>query len=73
MESLLFAFLDECLFSFSTEYIVCKDVRISFFDREKWVIEAKGLVARSARPRALADGVVQVRGEIRPRAPPTGD
>lgn len=43
MQSLLFAFLDELLFIFNTEFFVCKEIRIVKFDRETWEIEAQGL------------------------------
>lgn len=42
MQSLLFAFLDELLFIFNTEFFVCKAIHIIKFDRETWEIEAKG-------------------------------
>eukprot|EP00963_Diacronema_lutheri_P014246 scaffold2858_cov659-Pavlova_lutheri.AAC.217 len=43
MQSLLFAFLDELLFIFNTEFFVCKEIRIVKFNRETWEIEAQGL------------------------------
>eukprot|EP00240_Pyramimonas_obovata_P012986 CAMPEP_0118926198 /NCGR_PEP_ID=MMETSP1169-20130426/3954_1 /TAXON_ID=36882 /ORGANISM="Pyramimonas obovata, Strain CCMP722" /LENGTH=228 /DNA_ID=CAMNT_0006867701 /DNA_START=453 /DNA_END=1139 /DNA_ORIENTATION=+ len=42
MQSLLFTFLDELLFVFSTEYFVCCDLKITKFDRENWMITAVG-------------------------------
>ncbi|KAK3236170.1 hypothetical protein CYMTET_53670 [Cymbomonas tetramitiformis] len=42
MESLLFAFLDELLFVFSTEYFLCRDIRIQSFDRDSWTIKCLG-------------------------------
>ncbi|GAM22789.1 hypothetical protein SAMD00019534_059640, partial [Acytostelium subglobosum LB1] len=42
MDSLLFAYLDEILFIFSTEFIVFKEISIVSFDRESFKIEAKG-------------------------------
>lgn len=42
IESLLFAFLDEFLFIFHTEFIVCKKIEITEFNKEIWKIKAKG-------------------------------
>ena len=42
MHTLLFAFLDELLFQFSTEVIVFKDLKVMTLDQEAWKIEAKG-------------------------------
>jgi hypothetical protein len=39
-ESLLFAFMNECLFIFSTEFIVCKRIRIDNMDNVNWTIRA---------------------------------
>jgi SHS2 domain-containing protein len=44
LSSLLYQFLDEFLFRFSTDYLVCKDVKITLFDREKFTITAIGYV-----------------------------
>eukprot|EP01132_Coremiostelium_polycephalum_P005241 gene5241-6522_t len=45
LDSLLFAFMDECLFLFNTEFIVFKKINITEFDLEnfKIVAEAKGI------------------------------
>lgn len=43
MQSLLYAFLDEMLFAFSTEpFMCCRDVRITHFDRVNFKITAVG-------------------------------
>ena len=42
MHTLLFAFLDELLFQFSTEFIVFKDLKVTNLSQEAWKIEAKG-------------------------------
>lgn len=42
MQSLLFNFLDELLFSFSTEFFVPSQLRITSFDRQTWQIKAEG-------------------------------
>ncbi|KXZ52230.1 hypothetical protein GPECTOR_10g861 [Gonium pectorale] len=42
LSSLLFAFLDELLFVFSTELFLARSIHITSFDREAFVIEAEG-------------------------------
>ena len=42
MESLLYNFLDEWLFQFSTEFIVCNQIKINEFDKEAFKIKATG-------------------------------
>ena len=42
MQSLLFAFLDELLFTFHTEFLVCKELTVTQLDREDWKITAEG-------------------------------
>jgi SHS2 domain-containing protein len=42
LQSLLFQFLDELLFTFSTEFFVCKELRITTFDKDNWRIVAEG-------------------------------
>mmetsp|Transcript_49 Transcript_49/g.132 ORF Transcript_49/g.132 Transcript_49/m.132 type:complete len:111 (-) Transcript_49:302-634(-) len=42
MQSLLFAFLDELLFLFSTEFLVCKQIRVHGLDRSAWTVSATG-------------------------------
>ncbi len=42
MHSLLFNFLDELLFVFSTELFVPVELRITKFDRSEWRIRATG-------------------------------
>jgi SHS2 domain-containing protein len=42
LQSLLFNFLDELLFAFSTEFFVATSLRITRFDRDAWRIEAEG-------------------------------
>ncbi len=42
MHSLLFNFLDELLFIFSTELFVPAELHISEFDRSEWRIQATG-------------------------------
>lgn len=44
MESMMYHWLDELLFGFSTELFVPKKIEISKFDREGWNIEATGCV-----------------------------
>ncbi|GAB4819211.1 hypothetical protein N2152v2_006257 [Parachlorella kessleri] len=42
LQSLLFQFLDELLFTFSTEFFVCKELHITTFDLEGFRIVAEG-------------------------------
>eukprot|EP01023_Acetabularia_acetabulum_P007027 TRINITY_DN12985_c2_g1_i2.p1 TRINITY_DN12985_c2_g1~~TRINITY_DN12985_c2_g1_i2.p1 ORF type:complete len:222 (+),score=45.43 TRINITY_DN12985_c2_g1_i2:90-755(+) len=42
LDSLLFAFLDELLFIFCTEFFVCKQIQIQSFDVENFKIAATG-------------------------------
>eukprot|EP01111_Echinosteliopsis_oligospora_P002772 TRINITY_DN1428_c0_g1_i3.p1 TRINITY_DN1428_c0_g1~~TRINITY_DN1428_c0_g1_i3.p1 ORF type:complete len:128 (+),score=23.76 TRINITY_DN1428_c0_g1_i3:165-548(+) len=42
LDSLLYNYLDEWLFVFSTEYFVCKEVKITEFDREAFKIKCVG-------------------------------
>ncbi|GMH38738.1 hypothetical protein BSKO_06622 [Bryopsis sp. KO-2023] len=51
MMSLLFAFLDEFLFVFHTEFLVCNEVEVLEFDRENWKIRASGSGERFDRER----------------------
>ena len=44
MHTLLFGFLDELLFIFSTEFLVLKEIAVSNFDQEQWCLEASGYV-----------------------------
>ena len=49
MQSLLYAFLDELLFVFSTEMFVVRELELCVIDREGWELRATGCgVARSA-------------------------
>ncbi|CAL5223857.1 g6444 [Coccomyxa viridis] len=41
-ESLLFAFLDELLFIFHTEFLVCKRITVTELDRSSWSLKAHG-------------------------------
>lgn len=41
-ESLLFGFLDELLFIFHTELLVCKTIVVTHLDRESWSLRARG-------------------------------
>lgn len=50
MQSLLFSFLDELLFVFLTELLVCKHVTISTFDQAGWVILAEGCAYNAICP-----------------------
>eukprot|EP00898_Chlorokybus_atmophyticus_P003541 jgi/Chlat1/4188/Chrsp27S04282 len=51
MESLLFAFLDELLFIFSTEFFVCKRLVLNKLDRDNWSVVATGHGERFDRKR----------------------
>jgi len=42
LESLLYTFLDEFLYNFCTEFIVCKQIEITKFDLENFSIAAVG-------------------------------
>ena len=42
MESLLYSLMDEFLFQFCVDFVVCKKVTIVEFDRENFKIKAKG-------------------------------
>jgi SHS2 domain-containing protein len=42
MHTLLFAFLDELLFIFSTDFLVFKELEITQLDTQKWTITASG-------------------------------
>ena len=42
MQSLVFNFLDELLFIFSTEFFTCKQLKITELDKHKWKIKAQG-------------------------------
>mmetsp|Transcript_36861 Transcript_36861/g.51192 ORF Transcript_36861/g.51192 Transcript_36861/m.51192 type:complete len:213 (+) Transcript_36861:273-911(+) len=42
MQSLVFAFLDELLFVFSTELLVCREIKVSTIDRSSWTVTAVG-------------------------------
>ena len=41
-QSLLFAFLDELLFIFHTEFLVCKNITVTKLDRGSWSLKAHG-------------------------------
>lgn len=41
LQSLLFAFLDELLFCFSTDFFVPKALRVTRLDRDAWSITAE--------------------------------
>ncbi|KAL3139180.1 hypothetical protein ABBQ32_005958 [Trebouxia sp. C0010 RCD-2024] len=42
MQSLVFNFLDELLFIFSTEFFTCKQLTITELDRDNWKVRAEG-------------------------------
>jgi len=42
MQSLVFNFLDEILFNFTTDFFVCKNIQVTSLDTEHWKIEAVG-------------------------------
>eukprot|EP00887_Chlorella_sp_A99_P007899 scaffold20.g7899.t1 len=54
MHSLLFNFLDELLFTFSTEFFVCREVRVTSLDRGAFRIAAEGRGERFDRARHAA-------------------
>ncbi|GBF96833.1 archease [Raphidocelis subcapitata] len=51
LHSLLYAFLDELLFSFSTELVVCREVEVTELDRGAWTVRAVGRGERFVRGR----------------------
>ena len=53
LDTLLFAFLDELLFTFHTEMLICTAVQVCEFDRDEWTI------------RAIVAGTTFVEGETR--------
>ena len=55
MQSLLFAFLDELLFVFSTEMFVVRELRLGPIDRENWVLHVTACVPLQAGGAFLAD------------------
>jgi len=42
MQSLVFNFLDELLFIFSTEFFTCKELKVIELDQANWKIKAQG-------------------------------
>lgn len=42
LQSLLYNFLDELLFVFHTEMLVCRHVAVTHLDRDNWSIQAHG-------------------------------
>jgi len=42
LDSLLYNFMDEWLFVFSTEWFICTEINITEFDKEKFKIKATG-------------------------------
>lgn len=42
LQSMLFGFLDEFLFVFHTEMLVCREIEVIEFDRENWKMRARG-------------------------------
>lgn len=42
MHTLLFNFLDELLFVFSTEFLVLKEISVTHLNTESWTLEAEG-------------------------------
>lgn len=42
LESLLYNYMNEFLYHFSTEFIICKDISILDFDEENFKIRAQG-------------------------------
>jgi SHS2 domain-containing protein len=51
--SLLFNLLDEFLFTFCTEYFICKRAEIVSFDREKFKLTMRGYAQRRAHLRIM--------------------
>jgi hypothetical protein len=55
MQSLLFAFLDELLFVFSTEMFVVRELRLGPINRDSWELQVTACVLGPARGACLAD------------------
>lgn len=53
LHSLLYNFLDELLFQFSTELLICKEVRVTHLDRDTFTITAVGYEQERERERDL--------------------
>lgn len=59
MQSLLFAFLDELLFTFHTSMLVCRQIQVGVIDRQKWRVRCVG------RGEKFVDGVHEQGTEIK--------
>ena len=66
LQSLLFSFLDELLFVFSTEFFVVRELQLGAIDREKWTIEVTGC-AGQGESSVLADCREQAGQPLRAR------
>ena len=43
LPSLLYRFLDEWLFQFNADYFVCRRIRVTHFDRQRWTLRSVGV------------------------------
>jgi hypothetical protein len=67
LPSLLFAFLDELLFTFATELLVCCDVAVDPIDRDNWRVQATGWVPRGGTGAGSQQGAAAAAARARLR------